>query len=106
MIKTQIVVGWRKMCSATDDGVLQKNVLADSELNVQQKIKSYQHVGIGLKQGRQPTAHRPDPARSTFTNCINIMARLMVLLFMNRLSLQHLVLHTYGGLLMRNRTVL
>ena len=70
------------------------------------KNKIIQHVGIGLKQGRQPTAHRPDPARSTFTNCINIMARLMVLLFMNRLSLQHLVLHTYGGLLMRNRTVL
>jgi len=45
-----------------------------------------------------PTKHNP-LAHSTFTNCSNCMAHLVVLYFMNLPSLQHLVLHTYINVL-------
>ena len=56
--------------------------------------------------GRVGPAKESNPARSLFTNCRNTVAHLVVLNWMNLLSLQLLVLHTWYKLLMRNCTVL
>jgi len=58
----------------------------------------------GPRAGSGPPSKTIRPA-APFTNCSDCMSLLVVLYFMNLLSSQQLVLHSYEELLIRNRAV-